>query len=204
MPFWAINHFRGFFFRRNKNLHPVLWAPFCVAGLMVTYLPGKSECKRCHELWFYWCKIWYGVYPTDVNHFAPVSGSHLNQTVVRRNIFTGHGSGKTKWHIIENLFCMYVPISARHENDENNKHSLRTTMGIINYSISDILVNVRRNKKTRKFIFILMEPGTLSLKFSKKRTWFLCLVDFLENICILWTISIQTKDISGNVLNWEA
>ena len=63
-----------------------------------------------------------------------LSGLHLNQTVVRRSIFTGHDTGKTK-HIIENSFCMYVSISAIYENAENNKHSLKTTMGIINYSI---------------------------------------------------------------------
>ena len=55
--------------------------------------------------------------------------------------------------IIENSFCMYVSISAIHEHAENIKHSWKTT---------------RRNKKTRKFIFILMEPGTLSSQFSKK------------------------------------
>ena len=63
-----------------------------------------------------------------------LSGSHLNQTVVRRNIFTGYDSGKTK-HIIENSYCMYVSISAIHENAENNELSLKTTMGIINYKI---------------------------------------------------------------------
>ena len=76
MPIWVINRFSGFLkqrvtpiLRRNENLHPVLWTPFYVAGLVVTNLPGKSEWKRCHVLWFYWRKIWYGVYPADVTHF---------------------------------------------------------------------------------------------------------------------------------------
>ena len=76
MPFCVIDHFSGILKqwvapigRRNKNWDPVLWAPFYVAGLIVTNLPGKSECKWCYVLWFYWGKIWYGVYPADVTHF---------------------------------------------------------------------------------------------------------------------------------------
>ena len=122
--------------RRNKNLHPVLWAPFYVAGLVVTNLPGKSGMQALSRAVVSLAQNMVWCLSRRRNPF--LSGSHLNQTVVRRNIFTGYNSGKTK-HIIENSFCIYVSISAIHENAENYKHSLKKTMGIINYSIKRYL-----------------------------------------------------------------
>ena len=63
-----------------------------------------------------------------------LSELHLNQTVVRRNIFSGHGGGNIK-HIIKKLFCVYFSISAIHENAESDKHPVRTTIGIMTYRI---------------------------------------------------------------------
>ena len=58
--------------RRNKNLDPVLWAPFYVAGLVVANLSGKSERKRCTPravVLLAQNMVHMYVYPADVTHF---------------------------------------------------------------------------------------------------------------------------------------
>ena len=76
MPFWVINQFSGFLkqwvapiVRRNKNWHPVLWAPFYVASLVVTNLPGKSGMQAVSRAVFLLAQNMVWCLSADVTHF---------------------------------------------------------------------------------------------------------------------------------------